>query len=337
MCRRDGLFRFLKIRIVHLFLVMNLVVCTFAACNAPIEEGEGEFAMEVLPAPGTYATPYSTEIYVFGEWLYYCGSEYDSGLYAYNLKTREDIQITEDTGIPLRTSHGFFYNIKGKVYEIQEFALKFLCELPEKAVLVDYNQDTAYWIVGREALYAGKADAEKIVLEEAARVLYRISEEEKPILRVKILDEKAYVERFDGLYLVDFKTLETKCILKEEISLIVSSVEEDYLLVRVKSGDEGLYVVFPENNTVQKIDGIDVNFALLHEGNVFYNGKGIRSYSLKDGNVEILSDENYQDRGGSYGGVAFYDHYLVLRGEFICDIYLFDVQTGEIEHIIPEE
>ncbi|MDE7212808.1 MAG: DUF5050 domain-containing protein [Lachnospiraceae bacterium] len=305
-----------------------------AACRNLKEE---EPVMTPYPGPGPGVAPYSAEICVSGEWLYYCGSDIDSGLYAYNLETKEKVQITEEQGKPSKTPNGIFYNVGGKIYGIQGLTLEFLCQLPRGAVLVDYDQEKVYWVEGMETLYEGKPDAEKTVEKEDAKVLHQISPGEKPILRARIYGEKAYVERMDGLYLVDIPTMETECILEEEISPIASSLEGDSLLVKVKSSDKGLYMVFLEDSTVQKLDGPNVNFALLHDGIVYYNGNGIRSYDLKDGSVKTLSKEGYQDRGGSYAGVAFYDHSLVLRCEFYYEIYLFDIESGEIECIISQE
>lgn len=301
-----------------------LIILTSFLLTACLEKGDSTGNPEL--------TPYSPEIYVSGEWLYYDGPRCDAGLFAYNLETGEKVKITEQQGTPLKTSHGFYYSVGMKVYEINGLSLELLCVIPKNAELVDYVQGKVYWIAGRGGLYSGDVDSKGMVSDGSVQVLYCSTEEENPAIRwAKISDDGAYIGERDGLYFVDFETLEAECIWNGRISsAFYQSFEGEYLFVQSLEGDNyensTLYIVSAEG-IMQKIDEVRADFALVHDGTVYYDGSGILAYDLEDGSKRELG------AGAWSCAAAFYDHYIILRHGDLYGIGLFDILDGTLKWI----
>lgn len=170
-------------RTVILFLIIISTSFSLAAC---LDKGDSAGNPEL--------TPYSPEIYVSGEWLYYDGPKQDAGLFAYNLETEEKVKITGEQGTLLKISHGFYYSVGMKVYEVNGLSLELLCVIPKEAVWADYNNGKAYWYGTDEALYTGSINEKKWILEESVQMLYQDTADNY-ILWVKILDDRAFLDR----------------------------------------------------------------------------------------------------------------------------------------------
>lgn len=307
-------------RTVILFLIIISTSFSLAAC---LDKGDSAGNPEL--------TPYSPEIYISGEWLYYDGPKQDAGLFAYNLETEEKVKITGEQGTLLKTSHGFYYSVGMKVYEVNGLSLELLCVIPKEAVWVDYNNGKAYWYGTDEALYTGSINEKKWILEESVQMLYQDTADNY-ILWVKILDDRAFIGQKYGLYLVDFETLEAKCIWDGKMTgIFFQAFEEEYLFVQSLEGDNyensTLYIVSAEGD-MQKVDEVLAGFALVHDGTVYYDGRGVLAYDLKSGSQRKL--------GAGYWScaAAFYDHYLILRHGELYAIGIFDILDGTSKWII---
>lgn len=301
-------------------LLIISVLSSLTACGEKAESGGNP-----------ELTPYSEEIYVSGEWLYYDGPRRDAGLFAYNLETGEKVKITEQQGTLLKTAHGFYYSVGMKVYEINGLSLELLCVIPKEAVWADYNNGKAYWYGADEVLYAGGINAKKWILEESVQKLYQ-SSADNYIWWVKILDDRAYVGQKYGLNLVDFETLETKCIWDGKMTgVFFQSFDTEYLFVQSLEGDNyercKLYMVSAEG-VIQKIDDVSSDFALVQDGTIYYNGGGMMAYDLEDGSKRRLGNGDWTCTA------AFYDHYIILRHGAVYSIGLFDILDGTLEWII---
>lgn len=310
---------FLKEATVFIIFII-LVFCSFHAC-ANNDDTTGNPQL----------TPYSEEIYLSGGWLYYDGPRRDAGLFAYNLKTGEKEKITKQQGTLVKTTHGFFYNAGMKVYQINGLSLTLLCVIPKETQLVDYVSGKVYWRKECEALYAGNIDAAGIVSEESVKQLYRRADggKEQYLQWVKIADDAGYLGRGDGLYFLDFQTLETKCILKGDAYGPVQSMEEEYLFVHSDAEATGLYMVSLKDHTVQKIADTKADFALVFDGMVYYNSNGgTMAYDLQKKSSERLGDSIWS------GAAAVEGRNLVMRHWTEYDIYLFDLMDGTLKRLI---
>lgn len=302
-----------------------LLIVVFFGCTACNDEEDVSGNPEV--------TPYSEEIYVSGEWLYYDGSRRDAGLFAYNLETGDKVKITGQQGTLLKTSHGFFYHVGMKVYQIREVSLEFLCVIPKNAIWVDHQQGNAYWIGEREALYRGEISFGGLIREESVKTLYRRAEGEGKLGWVRIMEDRAYLGRRDGVYLLGFETLKTESIWEGDMQYwLVQAFEGDYAFVQSNTEIKELSILYLKDDTVQTIAETDSDFALFYEGTVYYNnlGKngGIRAYDLSDGS------DRYLGKGFWCNAAGYYDHYLILRSGENYGIYRLDVLDGSVERLV---
>ena len=370
-------------KIIMFISVLSVFSCFFVACNLEdraekkedsVQKNEEQREKEqnkngnAAPNPNSSSASYKyagqENIYVLGDWLYYCDHDRSWALYAQNLKTGEEKLVAEEAGTPYQTAHGFFY-VQGKmVYEIAGFELKPLCQLPEYGEFEDYVQGKVYWVAryrftkngfeyySRQSLHvqeitsgiaetaeqaelAGRIEAAERteavnISAEASDTVYDISDGTDIIGDVLLLKDTIYIAQSGGLYVLQNGAAEAEHIFNEEIWALYS--DGTSVVFRTENSPYDIYRVLPEGNMVQRlVEEINGTFVFLHEGCIYYNNGAIMSYHLEKESSRVLSDDTGKGNQ-AYIPAAVYENYLILRHGYGYTMYLFDMEKNVFEN-----
>lgn len=344
-----------------LFMISLFNLCAFTACNvhengkdrrgAVMESNQEENVNKSHDLVQGFNMA-QAGIYISDEWLYYCDSERDAALYAYNLHTKEEMCVTELQGIPYKTPHGFFYLVEKKVYEIKAFEAMLLCELPECGEFIDYAQNKVIWTARgnvtvdsfeyypKQSIHLWKKDGEGTITRSSSKMLYDISSGSDSIGDVILINNVLYIGQSNGLYCLDCETMEIECIFENDILHL--SASDDEIIIFNGLEDAGgssysLYALHLENRLVQKIDhSAGSTFAAVNDGVLYYNSSGIASYDLKDGSYKALSADLTLGRQ-AYTEATFFENCLVLRNGYNYRMYLYDIRNNTFTSLVPEQ
>lgn len=291
---------------------------------------------------------YQMEICLEGDILYYCDHNREAELYAYNLKTGEEVMVTEQQGAPYKTSHGCFYLIEGLVYEIEDLQLHFLCKEPENGDFLDYADGKILWAkrnhftvrefesFSRQVLYLqeGSLVGDDLLLsEEGSEKIYDISDSVNSFFDVAWMGEKLYIGQEDGLVCVNLTTEEKTQVYHRDIMGVYT--DGTFLVFESRADDPGyrLFYIEPESGQVRKIEdaGGDV-FLLLKDGVVYYKSSGIAKYDIESGITEKLTKDSPYSRQDYYMA-EIYENTMILRHGYDYYFAEFDVSEGEVKRV----
>lgn len=342
-------------------IVCLCFLCVMSACKKAKEVKEDvpeekfrEESYEVAPIS------YYNEICVIEDCLYYCDPDRNATLYAYNMKTKEEVCITEQSGKLQKTQRGYFYLSGNLVYQLDGLEVKLFCELPEDGEFLGFFQNKIIWCKseryvekrldggGRERfsrqsiLWQEMEDAQsKIEISvEASEQLYSILPEQGCLGMIGVSTEGVYFAQdkesapMCGLYYLSCNTKEVRLVIESDIMGIYDYNEVVLVKGYDSIGYECLFLVDTMTQNIQKLKDSEGAFGvLMQDGKIYYDGaEAIRCYIVEDNSCEVLSEgEIYSHQ--PYSEMAMYEDYLILRHCYGYYFVVLDLETGEIKQV----
>lgn len=191
----------------------------------------------------------------------------------------------------------------------------------------------------RQYLYSWDMESGEVLSNISSELLYDISSGTMYMSDIIVMGKNAYIGQSDGLYLLDCDQMSVERIFENKVLSVQSDGE--YVWFKGEKGDSGrcIYLIHPENNRLQEIEGSDTaTFSAMREGVLYFNGnERIHSFNLSDESYRVLPSDGSSLIYQAYVTAGFFENCMVLRnGYYNYYICLYDMQTGVIERIVPE-
>lgn len=350
-------------------IIIMLCLCFFCLVGCKKEKVQTEETEEAAQTEisiedsdgGCGGTPvdYHNEICVIEDCLYYCDPDRNAALYAYNMKTKEEVCVTEQSGKLLKTQRGYFYLSGDFVYQVDGLEVTLFCELPEGGEFIGFSQNKIVWAkrehyteilrdgtpferFARQSIWWQEMEEEQAVFQistEASEQLFYISPEQGQVNGVGVATEGIYFDlckeasSICGLHYLTYETRKVEFVLASEL-IMTMHFENDLALVYGSdtTGYDCWFLIDTKTQEVQKLrnsEGSD--YALFHEGKVYYGGKAVWCYTPENDTYEVLSADRYSDL--DYSEAALYKNYLIMRHGYEYSFYVLDMETREIKPV----
>jgi len=300
---------------------------------------------------------YYNEICVIEDCLYYCDPDRKAALYAYNMKTKEEVCVTELSGQLYNTQRGYFYLSGDFVYRLDGLEAILFCELPEDGDFIGFFHNKIVWAkrerhtemredgssrerFARQSIWWQEEEENDSVVKistEVSKQLYYIPQEQGHLGTIGTTEEGIYFEQnmeiapYNVIYYLPYETKEVKQVMEGELWNVLFYDDKTVLLrAEDHTGFIHLFRANPITLEIQKLNYSNLSgIVLLQDGKVYYNGdNAIRCYTITDDTYKVLSADRYSDL--DYSEVALYKNYLILRHGYGYSFYVLDMETREI-------
>lgn len=334
-------------------------LCVLVSCKNEEEKKETPMVEDSLDCDDA-PIGYYNEICVIEDYLYYCDPDRRAALYAYNMKTKEEVCVTEQSGQLYKTQRGYFYLSGNLVYQLDGLEVTLFCELPEGGEFIGFSQNKIVWakrehyteilrdgtpferFARQSILWQKMEDAQsKIEISvEASEQLYSILPEQGHLGMIGVSTEGVYFAQdkesapMCGLYYLSCNTKEVRLVLESDIMGLYDY--DDVVLVKGYDsiGYECLFLVDTTTQNIQKLKDSEGTFGvLMQDGKIYYDGaEAVRCYTVEDNSCEVLSEGeiySYQP----YSEIVMYKNYLILRHCYGYYFVVLDLETREIKPV----
>lgn len=265
--------------------------------------------------------------------LYYCDSQNDGALTAYNLATAETKAITKEQGGICKTASGVYFVTKVGAYQVQDGQLGDAYVLPENAAFVDVDENYVYYMTEwkSKGVTADFGDCKKIYRGKEGtepELVYEVTASDDCLRSALLLDGKLYLSQKSGVYVVELATGETKQVYKQSVNHLRTDGEEVYF--QQSSGVTYALYEITQDTEARWLGSTKNPGICITDGEV---------YSVEDDGLVVKELTAADGEGETYGAVTHNgttasmdcdgEYVAFRRADYPYDMHLFNLRTGE--------
>lgn len=264
--------------------------------------------------------------------LYFCDSQNDGALTAYELATAESNVISKEPGGIWNTATGVYYVTKGGVQPIQGRQLGERLVLPENAAFIDVDENGVYYMTewvsaGATATYGSCKKIYRAAEGAEPELIYEVTTADDCVYEALLLDGKLYPRQKTGVYVTELATEETKQVSEQ----FAEALRTDGNAVYFQKGSGGKYALYEitQEATAGWLGSTKNHGICMFDGNVYSveeAGLVVKALTAADGEGETYEGVTHD---GATASMACDGEYVAFRREHFYDLHLFHLRTGE--------